>query len=146
MKLNYFLALSILWIASSCSIEPEPVKYGTDNCAVCEMTIMDQRYGTEVVTDKGKIYKFDSVECLVRYLKEKDQQVFSHVLVTSFDKPDKLVDAKVSFVLHCKEMPSPMGMFLTAFDNKEVALQYQQEKGGEIYQWDELIENFSTLR
>ena len=83
---------------ASCSTGPEPIAYGHDGCAYCEMTIMDQRYGTELVTDKGKIFKFDSVECLVRYLKEgeAEQTNVKLVLLTPFTHPETLEDANQS--------------------------------------------------
>ena len=49
----------------SCTVEEKPIIYGTDDCALCKMLIMDQRYGTEIVTTKGRVYKFDAIECLV---------------------------------------------------------------------------------
>ena len=37
------------------------------------MTIVDPRYGAELVTTKGKVYKYDAVECLINsvYADEK---------------------------------------------------------------------------
>jgi copper chaperone NosL len=62
------LIVSLMLFTASCTVKPEPIQYGEDNCVLCQMTIMDHRYGTEVVTDKGKVYKFDSVECLVEFI------------------------------------------------------------------------------
>jgi copper chaperone NosL len=138
-----FLAL----ILTSCSTGPEPIAYGHDGCAYCEMTIMDQRYGTELVTTKGKIFKFDSVECLVRYLKEGEveQTNVKLALLTPFNHPETLEDANQSYVLHSDGMPSPMGMFLTAFKDEATANKFQQENGGTIYTWQELLDKFENL-
>ena len=59
-----FLSLSLI----SCSVEPKPVPYGEANCTHCNMTISDNRYGAELVTDKGKVFYFDAVECLAAYV------------------------------------------------------------------------------
>ena len=40
---------------SSCSAKPEPFNYGKDICADCSMTIMDPKFGAQIITDKGKI-------------------------------------------------------------------------------------------
>lgn len=142
--------LSIIAFASvmtSCSTGPEPIAYGHDGCSYCEMTIMDQRYGTELVTDKGKIFKFDSVECLVRFIKEgeADQTNVKLVLLTPFTHPETLEDANQSLILHSQGIPSPMGMFLTAFKDELTARKFQEENGGTIYTWKELLVKFENL-
>jgi copper chaperone NosL len=139
--------LFFISLLSSCSFGPEPIAYGVDGCAYCEMTIMDQRYGTELVTDKGKIFKFDSVECLVRYLKEGavEQNDVNLLLLTPFNLPETLEKANHSYILQSQGMPSPMGMFLTAFKDEATAKQFQGENGGTIYTWQELLDKFENL-
>jgi copper chaperone NosL len=140
----FMLALT----SSACSVDPEPIQYGVDNCANCRMTIMDKRFGSEIVTAKGKVYKFDSVECLVEFMEnnQKDKEKFSMMLFTPFDQPGKLVDARESHVLHSKNLPSPMGLYLTAFDSEATAMDFKDQYGGKVYCWDGLMENFDLLR
>lgn len=142
-----FLITGLFLVSVACSVGPQPIHYGEDNCILCEMTIMDRRYGTEIVTNKGKAYKFDSVECLVDYLKknEQDSAEFKFILVTPFNQPGKLVDAAQSYVLHSKNLPSPMGLFLTAFESEATALQYKDEFGGRVYCWKRLNKEFDFL-
>ena len=146
-NLLFMALLSFTLFLSACSTGPESIAYGHDGCAYCEMTIMDQRYGTELVTTKGKIFKFDSVECLVKYLKdgEVEQQNVKLVLLTPFNHPETLEDADQSFILHSQGMPSPMGMFLTAFKDEPTARKFQEENGGAIYTWQELLDKFESL-
>ena len=56
-------------ILSSCSVEPQAIAIGKDLCDECHMTIMDPKFGGEVVTKKGKVFKFDDVHCLIRFSK-----------------------------------------------------------------------------
>lgn len=123
---------------TACTIKPVQIEYGQDNCKQCDMTIMDRRYGSEIVTTKGKVYKFDSIECMMDFLKnlpKGDKAEFT--LVTSFDEPGHLCCALGSYYLHSKNLSSPMGKFLTAFDEKAVAEKYQLSHGGKLYSWDE---------
>jgi copper chaperone NosL len=147
MKCQIITIFFIAFILGSCSISPEPISYGHDGCAYCEMTIIDQRYGTELVTNKGKIFKFDSIECLVRYIKEgsAEQSDIKFLLLTPFNHPETLEDADKSLILHSHGMPSPMGMFLNAFKDEETAKKFQTENGGTIYSWQELLEKFEQL-
>ena len=147
MKKLVLTALVIVFCAS-CSVAPEPIHYGEDNCVHCAMTIIDRRYGTEIVTKKGKVYKFDSVECLVEFLKEDkvSHEDLKLVMVTPFNHPGELADATTSQFLHCKGLPSPMGKYLTAFNDKVEALQFREENGGVLFCWEDLLEEYNHLR
>jgi len=143
-----FLSAVVILIFVSCSIGPEKINYGEDHCVNCEMTIMDKRYGTEIVTAKGKVYKFDSVECLVEFLKgnKVSNEDVKLVLVTPFNHPEQLVDARTGQVLHCENLPSPMGRYLTAFKDEAEAVPYREQFGGVLFSWEELIEAYNQLR
>ena len=135
-------------LLAACTVEPEPILYGEDNCMHCQMTIMDHRYGTEIVTAKGKVYKFDSIECLVEFFVEKNtgNEEFSLILFTPYNQPGKLVDVHKSHVLHSRNLPSPMGMYLTAFETENEALSFKEKNGGKVYDWEGLLENYKLIR
>ena len=143
-----FVLFLLLFLAASCSVKERPISYGTDDCDYCKMTIMDHRYGAELVTQKGKVYTFDAAECLIEYLYQNEtaSQEALFLLVTSYAEPDHLSDAKNATYLVSKEMPSPMGAYLTSFSDREIAAEYHREKGGELYTWDELFENFRSIK
>jgi copper chaperone NosL len=147
-NMKFIMLLVITSLASvSCSVSPDPIHYGEDDCVHCTMTIMDRRYGTEIVTNKGKVFKFDSVECMVEYLlgdkvAEGDVKL---VLVTPFNRPEELVDAGNSQVLHCKDLPSPMGKYLTAFKDKTDAMHFREEYGGVLFSWEDLLNEYRYL-
>ena len=67
-QINICLFLCLSFMLIGCSKEPKPISYGEDECEFCKMIVMDERYGSEMVTAKGKIYFFDSIECLVAYI------------------------------------------------------------------------------
>jgi len=138
----------LIILVCSCKVKERPVSYGTDECAYCKMTIMDHRYGAELVTQKGKIYTFDAAECLIEYLYQNEEvgQNASYLLVTSYTEPDQLIDARSATYLVSKAMPSPMGAYLTAFSSRQTAKEYQQEKAGELYTWDELYADFRAIK
>ncbi|MEJ5262655.1 MAG: hypothetical protein WHT45_08235, partial [Ignavibacterium sp.] len=66
MKSLILIFTSILLFA--CSPQPEPIDYGNDICDFCKMNITDNKYAAEIVTSKGKIYKFDSIEYLFQFM------------------------------------------------------------------------------
>ncbi len=46
---------------------PRRIAYGQESCAYCRMTVGDPRFGSELVTRKGRVYTFDAVECMASY-------------------------------------------------------------------------------
>ena len=140
-----FLLLTIPFFAllfASCEVKEQPIAYGQANCAHCQMTVSDKRYGSEIVLKTGKPLFFDSAECLIQYLEEKpgEREKAQMFLVTDFRKPENLLDADKAMFLQSKNLPSPMGMFLTAFTNRAAATEMQEKNGGRILTWNEAVE------
>lgn len=122
--------------------EPEPIDFGNEACHHCKMTIVDPRYGAELVTKKGKVYKYDAVECLINsvYMDKIAEPENIHSLwVINFSSPGNLQKAEGCFFLHSRQLSSPMGMFLTAFGTKSSAEKARADYGGEIWNWEETI-------
>jgi copper chaperone NosL len=107
------------------------------------MTIVDQQHAAEIVTKKGKPFKYDAIECMVRDIKNEKENEFSLFLINDYSRPGNLVDAKLSTYLISENLPSPMGANLTGFQNKEEAQLILKEKNGRLYTWTELKELFA---
>ncbi|MDH5609506.1 MAG: nitrous oxide reductase accessory protein NosL [Cyclobacteriaceae bacterium] len=143
---NKIMVLVLLTGMLACTPTPQPIAYGQQACDFCRMGIMDQRYAAELVTQKGKIFTFDAVECMVNYYQKQEQEKFAHVLVNSYDKPGELLDAFATYYLISEDLPSPMGMFLTAISDEEMAEKMVKKHGGEVYQWQGLMDLFDSQR
>src|SRR5215212_5688861 len=52
------VAMLLTFVMQSCSVGPQPIKYGSDACEFCKMTIMQKKFANEWVTDKGKVFRF----------------------------------------------------------------------------------------
>lgn len=116
---------------SGCSSGPEALKVGRDNCSFCKMTISDNRFGAEIVTKKGKIYKFDDAHCLLSFLQSKtvEQKEIADVYFTDFTGAHSLIKANRALLLKSELFQSPMNGHLAAFSvedsMKKMAAQYQ---------------------
>jgi copper chaperone NosL len=134
---------AVVLFYGSCGAQPQPIQYGSDQCDLCRMAIIDERYGAELVTRKGKIHKFDSGECMINYIrhglvKEKD---IASIWVVSPAQPRKLIDASKAHYLHSEKFPSPMGADLSAFETEAELRQYLEQYGGEAWTWEQAMKN-----
>lgn len=130
-------ALFFLWV--SCNTKPEPFNYGKDVCYTCKMGIIDARFGGEVITSKGKIYKFDDVICMARYLKSGvlTEKEIKQTVTINFEKQNEFIDVSKAFFLISPELKSPMGSNAAAFTSKEEAKKLNSSNSGIIISWQE---------
>lgn len=120
MKSNIvILVFSIILI--SCSAQPVPIQFGHDACDFCKMIIMDPKFGAELVTTKGKAYKFDDINCLINFAEEErvTAENVAHWLVIDFKNPEKLINAEIAFFTRSNSIKSPMASHIASFYDEE---------------------------
>ena len=120
MKNSISLFALLILLMTGCTREVVPIEYGMEDCHWCQMKIMDPKFGSEVITAKGRTYKFDSAECLFHYL-QKSESEHSHIVVTDIQNPVNLVSAHEASFLVSEKIISPMGGNMGAFSNRETA-------------------------
>lgn len=135
------LALGTLAL-TGCTRGPVPIRYGQDACAHCSMTLVDQRYGAELITAKGKIHAFDDLNCLFQFQREKLPATGKPpaIYVIDFAHPGTLVPAPEAFFIHDDQLRSPMGSGLAAFaleSDRATALRTLGGRGRPL-RWPEL--------
>ena len=140
--LNIIRLLITATIFTSCSVEPVPIEYGQDACHFCKMNIVDRQHAAEIVTKKGKAFKYDAIECMMQDRKNWQEADIAFYLMTDYDTPGNLVDATKAFYLISENIPSPMGGNLSGFESKEKAEQIHQEKEGKLLTWEELKQQY----
>ncbi|WP_431135153.1 nitrous oxide reductase accessory protein NosL [Psychroserpens mesophilus] len=140
--LKHYSILALLLLIYSCNVSPKPIDYGHDGCHFCKMTIVDKVHAAEIVTQKGKVYKFDATECMINFMDEFDTSEIALYLSNDYMTPESLIDATKATFLISENIPSPMGAFLSAFKSKADAEKMQAEKGGTLYNWNELLAHF----
>ncbi|MFD0989381.1 nitrous oxide reductase accessory protein NosL [Mariniflexile jejuense] len=137
--LKYVSIIILLPLLSGCNTSPQPINYGIDGCHYCKMTIVDKVHAAEIVTKKGKAYKFDATECMVHFLDEFNTNDIKLYLSNNYIEPTVFIDATKATFLISENIPSPMGAFLSAFKTKEDAVKIQTKKGGNLYSWETLL-------
>jgi copper chaperone NosL len=133
-------AFIISLLVTCCTAQTEPFNYGKDDCYFCKMGVIDARFGAEVVTKKSKVYKFDDMICMIRFLQSgtlKENEI-AHKVVINYEKENKFLDVNKSFFWINAELKSPMGSNAAAFFSKQEAEKAKGNKEGEIVSWNEM--------
>jgi copper chaperone NosL len=104
------------------------------------MGIVDAKFGAEIITGKGKVYKFDDIGCMIRYMKsgELDQKDIDRTYVINFEKPNEFLELNKATLVASPLTRSPMGFNLAAFANTDAATKYVAGTSGKIFSWNEL--------
>jgi copper chaperone NosL len=128
----------------ACSLDPEPLRYGKDVCHTCKMTLMDKRFGAELVTAKGKVYKFDDVNCMVNFINSGflADQTLVHKLIVDYSQPEKLIPAEEAFYLKSDQIRTPMASQVAAFETEELMLKNKSGLDAIYLGWGELMTQF----
>jgi copper chaperone NosL len=143
-KVPYIIGLVLLFLgALGCEIKPQPISYGSDGCQFCSMTIVDRLHAAQLVTKKGRAYKFDAIECMINYASDLDKDEVALFLCNHYTTPEELIDATEAVFLISNEIPSPMGANLTAFSSQTAIEQVFAEVGGKTYTWKELVRHLN---
>ena len=138
------ISLVVLYSMMSCTAEPDAIQYGADACNSCKMTIIDKKFGAELVTNKGKVYKFDDVNCMLNFYHSGNTppEEFKYKLVVDFTQPEKLIEAGNAFYLKSPEIKSPMASQIAAFEKKESMEALKKDWKGIYLVWGELVTQF----
>ena len=144
MKNKQLLLLSffLLLLCTACEVAPKKIEYGKDACSFCRMTIVDKTHSAEIVTKKGKDYKYDAVECLVNDIAKKEENSLAFILVANYANPGELIDATQATFLISPAIKSPMGANLSAFTNQQSIDQVLPNIKGKLYTWSTLKDKF----
>lgn len=131
-----------LLLFSSCQSGPEPVAPGKDACAYCKMTFSDLRFGGELVTNKGKVLKFDDIHCLLAYVKEGklERSAIGKIYLMDYAHQGNWIPAENSFLLQSEELHSPMGGNLAAFSSEAERGALQARINAEKVNWNDLYQ------
>ena len=136
---NTFLIGGAFALLSSCTASPEPIKLNVDNCSHCQMTIADNRYSCEAISNKGRVYKFDDFLCLRGFVKSNAGITFSSYYVSDFLVPHNLVSTSSASFIKGNGIDAPMGGDIAGFSNADSAKSYEGILNAKPVTWDSVL-------
>jgi copper chaperone NosL len=129
-----FLMLMILpLVIISCGRKkPEPIAYGKDSCSECKMTIIDPKFGGEIITKKGKIFKFDDTHCIAKFMERRAVEMGSihKTYFANYNKSGEWLEVEKAEFVVSSQFKSPMAGNAAAFASKAEADKKSAELAG----------------
>src|SRR5690606_25094923 len=98
-------------ILFGCTPKSKPIVYGKDNCADCRMTIMDPKFGGEIVSKKGEAYKFDDAYCMRKFMDRRGIELndIHQTLFTNYIGEHEFINVTDAYFVVGSQLRSPMG-------------------------------------
>jgi len=121
MKKSLVFSTLLLLLLSACiNQEPKEVNLHTDECAYCKMVISDRQFASQLVSDKGKSYPFDSIECMAAYAYQTpDIGDNSKLYAADYTRRGEWLLLDDADIYHAESVPSPMGLSLFALPDQD---------------------------
>lgn len=130
--------IAFLLSLNSCSSAPQPFKVGVDACDYCKMTITDNRFGGEIITEKGKLYKFDDIHCLLSFKSEKGEtEKVKDMYLVDYAGKGQLLKLDQAYLIYGEGVKSPMGANIAAFANSDSMEKTRKELNASVINWNQ---------
>ena len=119
---------------------PKTIADSQRPCDYCRMTISDERIGGQLITRKGKVYAFDSVECLAEFfLQRPASDGGSSLWVADYASPGHWVAARSALFARSTTHRGSMGIGLVSFSARANLATIRGEIEGEPMRWPDVL-------
>jgi len=136
-KLTVLIAAPLLFMMSSCAPDgPQAIIIHKDNCAHCKMTISEEHFAAELITEKGRTYKFDDITCLITFKNNNTDKPMKSTYVHYYPGKNELIPAESAFYVKSPAFRSPMAGNIAAFKTEAEAEEYKTKMNGELLDWN----------
>lgn len=137
--LTLLLLLTLTACGSPASADPTPptIHYGEDICEFCGMIVSEERYAAGYLTPDGEAYIFDDIGDMVQaHLQNQDEEA---VFFVHNHEDHTWMRAETAYFVLSPDLPTPMLSGLAAFPTAKEAEHLNDELGGELLTFEELL-------
>jgi copper chaperone NosL len=105
------------------------------------MTLIDKKAGGEIVTAKGKIFRFDDTRCIVEYLQSGaiKKDIEAKVYLVDYSGDGSFIPSEKAYLLKSEALHTPMGGNVVAFRDDASRQKVIDKIQGTPVTWAELI-------
>jgi copper chaperone NosL len=135
-----FISILTLLVLFSCgSKEAQPIKLNVDDCAFCKMKVADSKFGAELITDKGRVYIFDDISCMIKYHHENSETKIKSYFVHDYNQDNVLIPVETAFFISGGNINSPMRGNIITVSTKEDVGKFAKEFNANPITWEEIL-------
>ncbi|WP_050613850.1 nitrous oxide reductase accessory protein NosL [Bacillus testis] len=140
--------LALMLFLSACgkgpSFEPEKINPEVDICEICNMSISEENYATQLISKDGDVYKFDDIGCMYEFV-EKDKRIADKDIAKQYVRDmenGKWLESKDAYYAYHSDFWTPMAYGVVSFENEEKAKRYIEKQGkGEVFNFEQLSQH-----
>lgn len=124
-----------VFLLASCSsgdneLKPADIHYGQDLCERCKMIISEERFSSQVISDKEEFYSFDDIGGMILYLSENNIDPGTvKILVKDFNT-GKWLTSDNALYIRTEKIKAPMNYGIIAVSGKKAADEIISGHGG----------------
>ncbi|UTE72206.1 nitrous oxide reductase accessory protein NosL [Rossellomorea marisflavi] len=137
MMMTGFVLVVLLAACGKAAAEPRAINEETDKCEVCNMSVMDNEFATQLLTEKGKTLVFDDIGCMYGWMKDNDGEAVEASFVRDYNS-EEWINTEDAFYVFDEDVKTPMAYNMISFEKKADAEKYIDENAGELLNADEL--------
>jgi len=132
------VVLGSILLFSCVSKTAQPIQLNVDNCDFCKMTITNAHFATQLITEKGRCYKFDDVMCMIQYSKIDETTKNATFYVTNFANENQFIAAEKAYYLQGGTINSPMRGNTIALSTGLEVTSYQKKFNAQTTTWNKI--------
>ena len=129
---NSLIVAGMLSLAACAEKGPQEITIGKDQCDNCKMTISEPKYATQLLTEKGRVYKFDDIACLRDYEATNPENTGNATVYVADFPSGKFVESSTATFIKGGQIISPMGGNTQAYSDKAAAEKAASELGATL--------------
>ncbi|WP_042352596.1 nitrous oxide reductase accessory protein NosL [Bacillus massiliigorillae] len=140
--------LIVVFLLAACgkeqSFEPAKINPEVDVCEICNMSIAEENFATQLFSKDGDVYKFDDIGCMYEFI-YKDKRIAEKDIAKQYVRDmesGKWLEAKEAHYAYNKGFWTPMAYGVVVFEKQADAEKYLKEQGkGELYDFKQLSQH-----
>lgn len=139
MKYPLMLSMtSVSLLLISCQTEgPQPLVINKESCSYCKMMIADPRFATQIITVKGRCYKFDDAGCMKHFLADNSEFAVKQAYFADYMPPHNFISKENALFIQSQNFQSPMNGNLAAFSEERSLETVKIKFQAKTISWDE---------
>ncbi len=135
-KIGFGIVFGLFLLSCTGKKQAEDIHWNEDACENCHMKMNDRKYGAEVITKHGRVFKFDAMECLLDFVK-KNESILSDIYVVDYFHSE-LIPIKEAVFVRSNKVHGPMGTNIFATKDSTALKDFADKDSVQQLSWETL--------